>query len=95
MSAAYTWRTMSIEQCCLRVTSGGTPSRKNPLFHEDGTIPWVKTGELKDRIIVPSRVGEWITEEALAKSSAKMLPRDTVLMAMYGGCYLLSRLVTT
>ena len=78
------WRTLTVEQCCLRVTSGGTPSRRNPSFYVGGTIPWAKTGELKDRIVDPARIGEWITEEALAKSSAKLLPKDTVLMAMYG-----------
>lgn len=84
MTMSNPWRTLTVEECCLRVTSGGTPSRRNPSFYDGGTIPWAKTGELKDRLIDPSRVGEWITEEALAKSSAKLLPKDTVLMAMYG-----------
>lgn len=79
-----TWRELTIEQCCTRVTSGGTPRRNNLDFYRGGTIPWVKTGELKDRVIDPSAIGEWITEEAVRKSSAKVLPVDTVLMAMYG-----------
>jgi type I restriction enzyme S subunit len=79
-----TFPELSIEQCCTRVTSGGTPRRNNPNFYRGGTIPWVKTGELKDRVIDPSAIGEWITEEAIKNSSAKLLPKNTVLMAMYG-----------
>lgn len=84
MTADRLWRTLRIEQCCTHVTSGGTPSRKNPDFFRNGTVPWVKTGELKDLVVDPKRIGEWITEQALEKSSAKLLPKGTVLMAMYG-----------
>ena len=78
------WPELTIAQCCTRVTSGGTPRRNNPDYYRDGTIPWVKTGELKDRVIDSSTIGEWITKEAVDNSSAKVLPRNTVLMAMYG-----------
>ena len=62
-------------------SSGGTPSRKHPEFYE-GTIPWLKTGELKDAEIFDSE--EKITEEAIQSSSAKVYPEDTVIVAMYG-----------
>jgi len=61
--------------------SGGTPSRKNPVFY-DGNIPWVKTGELKDDYLYDTE--EKISEEAIQKSSAKLFPEETVLIAMYG-----------
>jgi len=70
-----------IEDLCLKVTSGGTPSRSNPEYYE-GEIPWVKTGELNGWYI--DDTAEKITEEALKKSSAKIYPIGTVLMAMYG-----------
>ncbi|PAV12289.1 hypothetical protein ASJ81_06825 [Methanosarcina spelaei] len=76
------WKTKSIKSLCLKVTSGGTPSRKNPSFYEEGTIPWLKTKELKDWYIDDSE--EKITLEALNNSSAKIFPQNTVLMAMYG-----------
>ncbi len=76
------WQILPIESLCLKVTSGGTPSRKNPEFYKDGNIIWIKTQELKDWYIENSQ--EKITEEALKKSSAKLLPVNTVLMAMYG-----------
>ena len=76
------WQVLPIESLCLKVTSGGTPSRKNPDFYKNGSILWIKTQELKDWYIEDSQ--EKITEEALKKSSAKLLPVNTVLMAMYG-----------
>lgn len=79
-----TWRLLSIDQCCHRVTSGGTPSRRKSEFYVGGTVPWIKTGELRDRFIDPAKIEERITEEALTRSSAKLLPSGTVLMAMYG-----------
>lgn len=64
------------------VTSGGTPSRSNPAYFEDGSIPWVKTGDLKEKYIYGAE--EKITELAIAKSAAKIFPENTVLLAMYG-----------
>lgn len=61
--------------------SGGTPSRKNTTFY-DGNIPWVKTGELEDDYLYDTE--EKISEEAIQKSSAKLFPVGTVLIAMYG-----------
>ena len=66
----------------FKITSGGTPSRKNKDFYENGEIPWIKTGELKQRYI--NSATEYITNEGLAKSSAKLFPKRTVLVAMYG-----------
>ncbi len=62
-------------------TSGGTPSRKNPDFYT-GDVPWVKTRELTGGFILSTE--ERITEEAIKSSSAKLFPRRTVLVAMYG-----------
>ena len=78
------WSKITIEDCCLKVTSGGTPSRSQKKYYQNGTIPWVKTGELKDSKVYPDEVEEWITEEAIKNSSAKIFPKNTILMAMYG-----------
>lgn len=61
--------------------SGGTPSRSNRSYYE-GSIPWFKSGELKDGLLNDSE--EHISEAALADSSAKLVPSGTLLMAMYG-----------
>ena len=64
------------------ITSGGTPDKKKSAYYTNGTIPWVKTGDLKDRYV--STDVECITEEGLNNSSAKLFPPKTVLVAMYG-----------
>ena len=64
------------------VISGGTPSRGKAEFWNNGTIPWVKTTELKNNVITD--VDEYITEEGLVNSSAKLVPAGTILVAMYG-----------
>jgi type I restriction enzyme S subunit len=61
--------------------SGGTPSRKNPEYYE-GDIPWIKTGELNDDYIYETE--EHISDEAVAHSSVKLFPINTVAIAMYG-----------
>lgn len=62
--------------------SGGTPSRGKPEYFENGVYPWVKTGEIKDCVIIDTE--EYITQEAVNSSSAKVLPAKAVVMAMYG-----------
>ncbi len=62
-------------------TSGGTPNRDR-IDYYNGTIPWIKSGELEDTII--ARAEENITELAVAESSAKIFPSGTLLVAMYG-----------
>ncbi|MEZ8240615.1 restriction endonuclease subunit S [Vibrio splendidus] len=70
-----------IEDLCSKVTSGGTPSRKKPEFYT-GEIPWIKTGELNGWFIYDAV--EKITQGAIKGSSAKIYPKNTILMAMYG-----------
>jgi type I restriction enzyme S subunit len=79
---ATDWQREPIESLCSRITSGGTPSRQNSDFFQGGTVLWVKTKELRDWYIEDTE--EKITTDAIAKSSAKLLPKNTVLMAMYG-----------
>ena len=62
-------------------TSGGTPSRRNKSYYE-GHIPWVKSGELDKGVI--NKTEENISEEAVKKSSAKIFPKGTLLIALYG-----------
>jgi type I restriction enzyme, S subunit len=61
--------------------SGGTPSRKTESYY-GGTIPWVKTGDLGPKIL--TQASEFITEHAVANSSAKFFPKGSVAIAMYG-----------
>ena len=61
--------------------SGGTPNRGIPSYY-NGTIPWLKTGDLNDGLI--TEVKEYITELGLKNSSAKIFPKNSVVIAMYG-----------
>ncbi|PMH25543.1 hypothetical protein BCU71_24575 [Vibrio lentus] len=64
-----------------KVTSGGTPSRTKDSYW-NGHIPWVTTSEVKFGVIADAV--QKITQEGLDNSSAKLFPKDTILMAMYG-----------
>ena len=76
------WTQLKLNDLCVHITSGGTPSRRVPTYYIDGVYPWVKTQELCDTWINDTE--EHITPEAIAQSSAKILPKNTVLVAMYG-----------
>lgn len=62
-------------------SSGATPSRTNPAYY-GGIIPWLKTGDLNDGFI--KKIPEFITDWALEKTSVRLNPVGSVLMAMYG-----------
>lgn len=66
----------------FNTSSGGTPSRTNMNYYS-GSIPWIKTGELQGTFILDTE--EHITEEAVQKSSAKLIPAYSLLIAMYAG----------
>ena len=74
------WEVMQLGEVC-KTTSGGTPNRKNKSNFE-GKIPWVKSGELDKGLILDTE--EKISEEAIANSSAKIFPKGTLLIALYG-----------
>ena len=76
------WELLSISQFCKETKSGATPSRDIAEYWINGNIPWVKSGEVHNGIIL--QVEEHITQNAIDNSSTKLLPADTVLMAMYG-----------
>ena len=74
------WQIKTLGEVC-ETTSGGTPSRGNASYY-NGTIPWVKSGELNKGVIYDTE--EKITEEAIKNSSAKIFPKGTLLIALYG-----------
>lgn len=75
-----TYPTYKLGEIC-ETTSGGTPNRKNDAYY-GGIIPWVKSGELGKGIIYDTE--EKITEQAVKESSAKIFPKGTLLIALYG-----------
>ncbi|MBL7647514.1 MAG: restriction endonuclease subunit S [Candidatus Hydrogenedentes bacterium] len=65
-----------------RTGAGGTPSKLNKEYYENGTIPWLMSGEIAQGDIRQST--QFISELGLKNSSAKVFPCNTVLVAMYG-----------
>ncbi|WP_158310148.1 restriction endonuclease subunit S [Desulfosporosinus acidiphilus] len=63
-------------------TSGSTPSRGRKDYWQPAEIPWIKTGEIAFAPITKSE--EYVSVKALKECSLKLLPENTVLIAMYG-----------
>ncbi len=75
------WEVASVDELCESIVNGGTPRREVKEYWDGGTVPWIKTGELIDSVIIDSE--EKITESGVKNSSAKKLPINTVLIALY------------
>ena len=75
------WESKTLDSV-FTVKTGGTPSRKISAYFENGTIPWVKTGEVQNCDI--DQAAEFITKRAVQESNAKVFPAGTLLVAMYG-----------
>ena len=76
------WRMGTIGEFCKEMKSGGTPSRSHNEYWDKKDYPWLKTGEVQNNVIID--VEEYISEEGYKNSSAKLIPRGAVIMAMYG-----------
>ena len=76
------WRKEKIFRSAEFVTSGGTPKSTNEEYYYEGYIPWIQSGDLNDGYITETE--KRITSEGLQNSSAKLFPKDTLLVAMYG-----------
>ena len=75
------WCISNIVSLCSRINAGGTPSRSKKNYWNNPTIKWFKTGELQDCWLIDS--DEMISQEGLDGSSAKIFPKNTILMAIY------------
>jgi type I restriction enzyme S subunit len=71
---------LKIDEFC-ETGSGGTPNRSNKDYY-GGSIPWIKSGELREDVITDTE--EKITQRAIKESSAKIVPSGAILLAMYG-----------
>lgn len=74
------WEKVRLGQIA-RISSGGTPSRAIPEYW-NGEIPWITTSKINFKVV--SEAEEFITELGLNNSAAKVFPKGTLLMAMYG-----------
>lgn len=74
------YKISTIDEIC-NVSSGGTPNRSIKEYYK-GSIPWIKTSEVRNEIIYESE--EKITSKAIENSSAKLYPAGSLIIAMYG-----------
>ena len=65
-----------------KIYSGGTPDKTNLSYWEEGTIPWISSGEVNQFFITEPTT--YITQEAYEKSSAKWIPKNALVMALAG-----------
>ena len=66
----------------IKTTSGGTPSKAHPEYYDGGSIPWLTSGEVNAGVI--TTIKNYITVDGMRNSSAKMIPSNSVVVAMYG-----------
>ena len=71
-----------ISDVCKSIYSGGTPNKKHDEYYYDGNIPWLNTSEIRFNRIYATE--KFITDAGLLASSAKWVPADAVIVAMYG-----------
>lgn len=64
-----------------KIQSGGTPSRAESAYWYNGSIPWVKISDIKDKYL--NNTEEHITEAGLENSSAKIFPAGTILYTIF------------
>jgi len=72
---------MRMEKICKKICSGGTPSTSVKSYYQ-GNIPWLRTQEVDWKDVDGTEIH--ISEDAVANSSAKMIPANCVIIAMYG-----------
>ncbi|MBP3537603.1 MAG: restriction endonuclease subunit S [Muribaculaceae bacterium] len=78
-SYEITWKTMG--EICRNICSGGTPLTTNKSYY-NGNIPWLRTQEVDWKEVYDTAIK--ITEDAIKNSSAKLVPANCVIIAMYG-----------
>ena len=75
------WRIVKLEEVCSKIVGGGTPSKNESTYWENGTIDWFSSGELNQLYTLPSK--EKITQLGLEKTSTKLFSKGTLLIGMY------------
>lgn len=75
------WGTIKINQVA-EIFTGATPLKSNADYYENGSIPWVTSGSLNNEFV--DSADSFVTDLALKETNLKLLPKHTLLVAMYG-----------
>ena len=76
------WKVKEIRECCSKIQNGGTPKRSESDYWNPGTIPWLTSSEVRQTLITATE--NMISELGLKRSSAKWVPKDSTVVALYG-----------
>ena len=76
------WQKVKLGDVCAWITSGGTPLTSKPDYYSPKEIPWLKTQEVNYCRIY--QTNNHISKKGLENSSAKLIPANAVIVAMYG-----------
>ena len=76
------WEVVRLGEVC-EIQSGGTPSRNKKEYWENGTIKWLGSSVCKNQNHI-DEITDYITEEGLKNSSAKIFSKGTTLIALVG-----------
>ena len=76
------WKKVRLGEICDYVTSGGTPLASRNDYYNPPVIPWLKTKEVNYSRI--TKTENFISQKGLDNSSAKLIPENSVIIAMYG-----------
>lgn len=68
-----------LKECCSSISGGNTPSMKHPEYY-GGQVPFIKSGDVKDDTVSSGAL--WLTEKALTETTAKLLPKGTVIVVI-------------
>jgi type I restriction enzyme S subunit len=77
------WESWKVAHAFSSIGSGTTPPSNEQKWYEEGQIPWVTTGELRENIVAETR--KYVTEDALRKFTAlRIHSSGSLVIAMYG-----------
>lgn len=81
-----TWKWVQLRDV-TQMEAGGTPSRTQSCYW-NGDIPWVKIGDMNGKFT--SQTSEYITQDGLKRSTAKLFPKGTVLYSIFASIGIVS-----
>lgn len=77
------WITDTVDNLCIEIYGGGTPSKVHPEYYEDGDIPWVSSKDMKTDTLTDSQIK--INQMGVENSTARMVPVNSVIMVIRSG----------